>query len=119
MKCDHCPLKTEDRDCLGERNPAVCRNANPSSPTYRPGIIARLLNFAGAVVQHVAAGMPEAPPGVAAERLAICRECEHFDAEAQQCRLCTCSMPWKVTWADARCPDEPPRWGPVTSPSGP
>lgn len=35
-------------------------------------------------------------------RLAICRLCEHF--EANHCRLCSCYMPAKAALATASCP---------------
>jgi hypothetical protein len=40
---------------------------------------------------------------VAAERLAICKACPHFRKFTQQCKICNCHMPWKVTLAQATC----------------
>jgi hypothetical protein len=47
---------------------------------------------------------------VAAERLAICKACPHFRKFTQQCKLCTCHMPWKVTLAASACALPDPRF---------
>jgi len=45
-----------------------------------------------------------APRAVAAERLAICEECDHYLPETGQCSLCLCFMKLKTTMANTRCP---------------
>jgi len=110
-KCKHCPLATEDRPCPGQRNQGVCGKADPSSPRYRPGFVAKILGFVVAATKHVAAGSPQATQGEAAARLAICRACEHFDTDRGACRQCGCGMELKVSWADQSCPIG--RWGSV------
>jgi len=40
---------------------------------------------------------------IASERLAICKACPHFRKFTQQCKICNCHMPWKVTLAQATC----------------
>lgn len=112
VKCDHCPLLTEDRECPGQRNAGVCDRADPSSPKHNPGILEKIVNFAVAVVQHVAAGSPTAAPEQTAERLAICQECEHHDPDRDRCSVCGCGLSLKASWADQSCPLE--KWGPVT-----
>jgi hypothetical protein len=80
-----------------------------------PGLLRQALTFAEALARHVAAGSPEATPEQAEARLAICRGCVYFDPEAARCKACGCRMEVKVTWADASCPLDPPKWGPVTA----
>lgn len=81
---------------------------------HAPGLLEQAARFAGAVAHHVVSGMPEAPPEVVEARLAICRACPHFDAEKVRCRQCGCRLRWKVEWADASCPLDPPRWAAVS-----
>jgi rRNA maturation protein Nop10 len=44
-----------------------------------------------------------------AERLNICRKCEHY-TKFERCSLCGCVMPLKVALAHATCPID--KWGP-------
>ena len=40
----------------------------------------------------------------AAERYAICRECDEFRSWAKQCKVCKCIMPIKVRLPESVCP---------------
>ena len=40
------------------------------------------------------------------ERLAICSNCEHFNAPTKQCRLCGCFMTIKTGFANMKCPKD-------------
>lgn len=111
-KCGHCPLLAEDQPCPGQRNPRVCERADPSSPEHAPGILTQILSFGVAVIQHVAAGAPQANEAQKNARLAICQACEHY--EPGRCRVCGCGLSMKAGWADQSCPLDPPKWGPVT-----
>lgn len=73
-------------------------------PSQPPGILTRAVSFAGAVVAHVAAGMPEVDDAAHAARLAICGGCEHFDAPNVACLKCGCNTNLKARWADQHCP---------------
>jgi hypothetical protein len=88
-------------------------------PKAKPGptLLRKAANFAAAAAQHVAAGAPMASEAEVERRHAICTACPHYDGKA--CGLCGCPVArerkWlsKLSWADQRCPDDPPRWGPV------
>jgi len=45
-----------------------------------------------------------APRAVAAERLAICEECDHYLKNSGQCDICQCYMKLKTTMSNMRCP---------------
>lgn len=45
-----------------------------------------------------------APRSVAQDRMAICKECEHYRNESQTCEMCGCFMPLKTASANMRCP---------------
>jgi len=81
----------------------------------QPSLFQKAANFAAAAAQHVAAGAPMASEAEVQRRHAICTACPHFDGKA--CGLCGCPVArerkWlsKLSWADQRCPDDPPRWG--------
>lgn len=51
-----------------------------------------------------------------AERVAICRGCEH--RQDNQCQVCGCKLEGvavaKLRWATESCPLEAPKWGPLT-----
>jgi hypothetical protein len=71
-----------------------------------PGLLRKAANLAGAVVEHVRAGLPTADAETAAARLATCRGCDKFDAARMACNLCGCQMAVKVTWLEQKCPIE-------------
>ena len=41
---------------------------------------------------------------VQAQRLEICKSCEHYDAEQTRCKHCGCYLPAKVSFALDSCP---------------
>lgn len=45
-----------------------------------------------------------APRAVAAERLEICEQCDHYIAESGQCDICLCYMKLKTAMANMKCP---------------
>ncbi len=83
-----------------------------------PSLLQKAANFAAAAVHHVAAGAPMASEADVQRRHDICTACPHFDGKA--CGKCGCPISreraWlsKLSWADQSCPDDPPRWGPVS-----
>lgn len=59
---------------------------------------------------------------IAAERLAICKGCDHFKKFTKQCSICHCFMPAKVQLSGATCalpnpqfPGEIRKWDVVLS----
>lgn len=78
-----------------------------------PSLVQQAANFVGAVVGHVAAGAPTASQETRDARLAICRtnECG-FYREGDRCGHggCGCYLTVKASWAEQRCPLDPPRW---------
>ena len=46
-------------------------------------------------------------------RLGGCSKCPHYNHETEMCTLCNCFVAIKTLLAGERCPDNPPRWGPV------
>jgi hypothetical protein len=87
---------------------ADAEGKTPGSPVG-PGLARTARNFASALVGHVKAGRPKAPPEVVADRLATCEACPTgmFDPRARRCRHggCGCFVNVKTTWADQKCPD--------------
>ncbi len=72
--------------------------------------VRRGAKFAVAAAKHVAAGSPTVSAEVQAHRIALCQVCEHFDAQGRECKVCECLLDVKTTWADQRCPLDPPKW---------
>jgi len=77
-----------------------------------PSLYASARPFMIAHRNHIAAGSPEAPAAIAAERLALCEECDLLDPKTLRCRSCGCYVERKTKWADAECPLPEPakRW---------
>ena len=71
--------------------------------THLPPLWKQAVNFAGAVVTHIAAGLPEVDQPTFEARLATCRACPELVGESR-CSLCGCQMGFKAKWADQRCP---------------
>lgn len=101
-RCGHCPLGGDPGRCPGESSRIVCEAADPRSPKHQPTLIDQLRSFMKAVVQHVAAGVPQATVEETAARLAICRACNHYDDG--RCRKCGCGLEVKASWAEQACP---------------
>lgn len=89
--------QTDGPDLSGPFMPVV---AQPEPPSFGR----KVFNFGKAVVQHIATGAELADNVTAEARLAVCRGCELFDAAAETCKNCGCSMPRKVRWKEQRCP---------------
>lgn len=102
MRCAHCSV-AEGLPCLGERAPPLCRDVKRGMP----GRAEQLLAIAEGRARPAA-------PDVQASRQAICRTCEHFDAEAYRCQICMCGLKLRISSAASACPDNPPRWPAVS-----
>lgn len=62
----------------------------------------KVVNFASAVVHHVAAGFPRLSDEETELRLDICHGCPQF--HDRTCVLCGCNMRIKASWAEQKCP---------------
>lgn len=109
------------RDVLvGHEERVAAMSVSPPSPVEPPSYPSRVASFVGAVAGHIAAGAPTVSAEVKESRLAICRtnECGHYRAadSGPACLACGCGqrgLELKTSWADQRCPLDPPRWGSV------
>lgn len=96
----------------------------PPEPTPpAPTLLSKASSFVGAVATHIADGGRKAPEEVRAARLEACQTCP-LHVEPDGCTACGCGvnpalsfvgldLELKRSWASSRCPDNPPRWGPV------
>lgn len=82
----------------GKVTPGKWKSRQPTQPS----ILQKAANFAGAVVQHVAAGLPTVSDAEHRRRLDICQTCPNFNGS--NCSLCGCNMERKAWWAEQRCP---------------
>jgi hypoxanthine phosphoribosyltransferase len=74
-----------------------------------PNIFKKALNYAAAVVKHVASGAQTAPPDEIERRFNICKQCPFFNGHA--CTICGCSVgrepnAWrnKIAMLSQECP---------------
>ena len=73
------------------------------APDY-PSLATQVGNAIGAAVSFVASGFKVADQAEVDRRLAICRECEQFDAERVRCRACGCCVNFKSLVESQACP---------------
>jgi hypothetical protein len=119
MRPDLCALAAKESPTAVELR-SICERSRIAlgKPVY-PGIVTQARNLAGAV-GRVAAAVAHGEQilvetDVFAQRLAICRSCEHNgDPVGVHCKLCGCRGA-KLMLASEQCPDNPPRWLKVTS----
>lgn len=117
---DHCDIAGPGEP--GNANSCrVCWHRLGKPVPKGPSFLQKAVNFAGAAAKHVMCGSRSVPDEVAEQRLAICKECEFFSAEDVTCRhkKCGCKMVIKATWADQKCPLDPPKWGPYVEKPNP
>ena len=90
------------------------RGLTPREPPL-PSLPAMALTYAFALARHVAAGSPVVDEETYHARVAICEACPSFRRSDRRCAKCGCHLDnqvdKKTLWADAACPDAPPRWG--------
>jgi|GEM_PF-3080094 len=127
-RCAACPVPA-DEACRRDLHPWFCafaaaspekrahvagRNAFAAPrpmPASFPPLATQARNLAGAVVDFVASGGALTTPEERGRRLAICRDCEHFDpGPPGRCRICGCVANLAARVASKYCPDVPPRW---------
>ena len=76
----------------------------PPEPVDYPPLTTQLVEAARAAARFAASGLAIVDQAEHDRRQAICEACEHFDAEANRCRQCGCSLalkPWGKVWS---CP---------------
>lgn len=128
MKCEQCPVSGI---CLGETtHPYFCDDARTGDPTLiqmikqrsemqeYPSIFQQAINLGKATAKFLASGLRRATPEQQANRLAICRECDRYDADEVRCRECGCYLQEKTSWASESCPLTPPKWSAVVPAAG-
>jgi hypothetical protein len=54
---------------------------------------------------HLLHGLPQAPWGLAARRMRICRACPLFIAQSERCSKCGCHLSTKTSWKLSTCPE--------------
>jgi hypothetical protein len=72
---------------------------NPNEECCRRGFAASIVDTARRMLEDPTV----APRDVAAHRLELCEECDHYTA-AKTCELCKCFMPAKTAMANVKCP---------------
>jgi hypothetical protein len=84
-----------------------------------PPLWKKAVNFTGAVVGHVLAGLPVVTVEQQMARLEECEACPRLDRVKRMCLECGCPVEEKTLWADQECPLPEPRWKafPDTTPS--
>jgi hypothetical protein len=86
----------------------------PASESDYPSVARQALNLAGAVGRVAGAAVTGNAVTVSDQeqdrRLALCRDCERFNAGQGRCRECGCLAKFKAMLKTERCPLTPPKW---------
>lgn len=73
-----------------------------------PSLLNRVVNFTGAVFNHVVTGMKEVDQQVYEQRVTTCKACAKYDSETKKCKMCGCYLGGgildKARWKEQKCP---------------
>ncbi len=80
-----------------------------------PSFLRKALNYLDETTKWMLAGEPVVSDEIRAFRRAQCQECEHRDAEKDECKVCGCflhrtTLGDKLAMATASCPLPQPKW---------
>lgn len=105
-RCPH-DINFEDPDAVCPEGHWDPNTPDASVPGSSPTLPQKIASFAKANVDEVRAifrGVAPITEEEAQRRLAICRECEDFLPELEECRLCGCPMARKTWYRASKCP---------------
>lgn len=77
----------------------------PSQESEFPSLLEQFGNAAKAAVDFVASGFETVDDAEYERRRKICRACDQFDAKADRCKRCGCSMAIKARGKVFACPE--------------
>ena len=80
--------------------------ADSATTAKLPPLREMLANFVVDVFIHILHGLPQAPWGLAARRMRICRGCPKFIAQSERCGACGCYLSTKTSWKLSECPEK-------------
>lgn len=70
----------------------------------------RVITFIKALFWHIYSGSPKSTKTEILNRYLICKLCEEFNSDKNQCNVCGCNINLKkqflnkLAWADQKCP---------------
>ena len=73
-------------------------------------LLIKIKTFLKSLLFHIWHGFPKTTHHEILNRYAICLDCEHFDNNKSECKICGCSISKKskflnkLAWADQECP---------------
>lgn len=123
-RCGHCPIPP-GLACRGQVAPRLCQLTDPGHPDFDtrygsalaaeaeaaasrpaeyPPVATQAANLAGSLWAWAVSGFSMASDEERARRLAICRACPQYDAEAVRCHLCGCYLGAKTSLKIEHCP---------------
>jgi uncharacterized paraquat-inducible protein A len=76
----------------------------------KPSLIIKIKNFLKSLFWHMYAGFPKSSQQLINSRYDICKSCDYFDENNEQCLLCGCNINTKkqfmnkLAWKDQKCP---------------
>ena len=76
--------------------------ATTPSPTSKPSLAKKAMNFTKAAAKHVANGLKNVPTKVYNSRMELCNNCEKLSGG--QCSECGCIVKLKAAWGSEKCP---------------
>jgi hypothetical protein len=87
-----------------EHRRIVAELAAGTPPAKPPSLVTQAVSVTKAAARFVASGCATVDQAEFDRRHAICEACEHFDAAANRCGICSCNMAIKPWMRDIECP---------------
>jgi hypothetical protein len=80
--------------------------ADSATTAKLPPLREMIAQFIADAFVHLVHGLPQAPWGLAARRMRICRGCPKFIAQSERCGACGCYLSTKTSWKLSECPEK-------------
>jgi len=99
------PVLTPEK-CTAYRKLWVSKGIIPSGTTNlsTPSLFSKAKSFGSSLLAHIRNALKPTPKPLFDLRLAICQECDRFNAAEMKCGECGCNMNVKLSWAASKCP---------------
>ena len=90
-------------DC-DEQLGSEAQHTTQASPQQLPSKIEMAKNYAKAAAAHARSGFQHATTEEQRARLEVCKTCDYYIAEQDQCAKCGCPLKTKSRWKTSFCP---------------
>jgi len=90
---------------LAEHERQLSGVAKSATTATLPPLHEMVAQFIADAFVHLVHGLPQAPWGLAARRMRICKQCPLFLPDTERCSKCGCFLATKTSWKLSVCPE--------------